>query len=63
MFKNESHVDQVAVELPAFPDGTFRLLSVMTGQVLGARTGEQFRHGIQIHIPPEHKVEVLEIRK
>ena len=63
LFKNESHLEQVAVELPAFPDGTFRLSSVMTGQVLGTRTGEQFRHGIQIHLPPEHKVEVLEIRR
>jgi alpha-galactosidase len=63
LFKNESHLEQVAVDLPAFPDGTFHLHSVMTGQVLGARTGGQFRRGIQIHLPPEHKVEILEIRK
>jgi hypothetical protein len=35
----------------------------MTGQALGTRTGGQFRHGIQVHLPPEHKVEILEIRK
>jgi len=63
LFKNESHFDQVAVELPAFPDGTFHLRSVMTGRVLGTRSGDQFRHGIQIHLPSEHKVEVLEIRR
>ena len=63
LFKNESHLDEAAIELPAFPDGTFHLRSVMTGQLLGTRTGEQFRHGIQIHLPPEHKVEVLEIRR
>jgi alpha-galactosidase len=63
LFMNESHLDEVDVELPAFPDGTFHLRSAMTGQALGTRTGEQFRQGIQIHLPPEHKVEVLEIRR
>jgi len=63
LFKNESRLGQVAVELPAFPDGNFHLRSVMTGQVLGAQSGERFRHGIQIHFPPEHKVEIVEIRK
>jgi alpha-galactosidase len=63
LFKNESHLDQVAVELPAFPDGKFHLRSVMTGQVLGDQSGEQIRHGIQIHFSPEHKVEIVEIRK
>ena len=63
LFKNDSHLDQVDVALPVFPDGTFHLRSAMTGQVLGTHTGEQFRKGIQIHLPPEHNVEVLEIRK
>jgi alpha-galactosidase len=63
LFMNESHLDEVDVELPVFPDGTFHLRSAMTGQALGTRTGEQFRRGIQIHLPPEHKVEVLEIRR
>jgi alpha-galactosidase len=63
VFKNESHFNQVAVELPAFPDGTFHVRSVMTGQALGTRTGAQFRHGIQIQLPSEHKVEIVEIRK
>lgn len=62
LFKNESHLDEVDVELPVFPDGTFHLRSAMTGQVLGIHTGEQFRHGIQIQFPPDHKAEVLEIR-
>ena len=48
LFKNESRFDDVAVELPAFPEGAFQLRSVITGQALGTRTGEQFRHGIQI---------------
>jgi alpha-galactosidase len=63
LFKNESHREEVDVVLPVFPDGTFHLRSAMTGQALGARTGEQFRQGIKIHLPPEHRVEILEIRK
>jgi hypothetical protein len=63
LFKNESHLEEVDVVLPVFPDGTFHLRSAMTGQALGARTGEQVRQGIQIHLPPEHRVEILEIRK
>ena len=48
LFKNESRFDQVAVELPAFPEGAFHLRSVMTGQVLGttaassSATGSRF---------------------
>jgi alpha-galactosidase len=63
LFKNESHLDQAAVKLPAFPEGSFHLRSVMTGQALGTRAGQEFRHGIQIHLPSEHKVEIVEIRK
>ncbi|MGA2986245.1 MAG: alpha-galactosidase [Terriglobia bacterium] len=63
LFKNESHLEQVVVKLPVFPEGTFHVRSAMTGQVLGAHTGEQFRQGIEVHLPPEHQVEVLEIRK
>ena len=63
LFKNESHLDQVVVKLPVFPDGTFHVRSAMTGQVLGARTGEQFRQGFEVPLPRDHKVEVLEIRK
>jgi alpha-galactosidase len=63
LFKNESHLDTVEVTLPVFPDGNFHIRSAMTGQALGTRTGEQFRQGMQIHLPPEHQVEILEIRK
>ena len=63
LFKNESHLDNVEVKLPVYPDGTFHVRSAMTGQALGTRTGEQFRRGIQIHLPAEHQVEVLEIRR
>ncbi len=63
LFKNESHLDQAKVVLPVFPDGTFRVRSAMTGRVLGNYTEEQFRQGIQVQLPPNYKVELLEIRK
>ncbi len=63
LFKNESHLDKAIVNLPVFPEGTFHVRSAMTGQAIGTYTGEQFRQGIQIHLPAEHQVEILEIRK
>jgi hypothetical protein len=63
LFKNESRLDQVEVKLATFPDGTYRVRSVMTGKTLGSFTGEQFRQGIQFRFPAEYKVELLEIRK
>jgi alpha-galactosidase len=63
LFKNETHLGQVEVKLPVFPDGNFQVRSAMTAQALGTRTGEQFRQGIQISLPAEHRVEILEIRK
>ncbi|MGO8790776.1 MAG: alpha-galactosidase [Terriglobia bacterium] len=63
LFKNDSHLDRVVVKLPVFPDGTFRVRSAVTGQVVGTRTGGNFRQGIEVHLPPEHQVEILEIRK
>jgi alpha-galactosidase len=63
LFKNESRLDHVEIKLPVFPGGTFNLRSAMTGQPIGSHTGEQFRQGIEIRLPPEHRVELLEIRK
>jgi alpha-galactosidase len=63
LFKNESHFDKVTVALPVFPDGTFHLRSAMTGQVGGTYPAEQLRDGIQVHFPPGHKAELLEIRR
>ena len=63
LFKNESHLEKATVALPAFPDGTFHLRSAMTGYVQGTYTAKQLRDGIQVHFRPDHKVEVLEIRR
>lgn len=62
LFKNESKLDNVDLKLPAFPDGSFQIRSVLTGRTLGERTGTQFRHGFRAPLPPDHKVDILEIR-
>ncbi len=63
LFKNDAPIEEVEVKLPAFPDGSFRVRSVMTGQTLGTFGGEQLRRGITVHFPESHRVEILEIRK
>lgn len=63
LFKNDAPIAQVEVKLPAFPDGSFHVRSVMTSQTLGTFSGEQFRRGITAHFPEGHKVEILEIRR
>jgi len=62
LFKNESSLDRVEVKLPTFPDGTYRVRSVMAGQALGNFTGEQVRNGIQVQLPVDNRVELLEVR-
>jgi alpha-galactosidase len=63
LFKNDSDTAQVEVKLLSFPDGSFHVRSVMAGQALGTFRGEQFRHGVTVHFPGIHKVEILEIRR
>lgn len=63
VFRNEASADNLLVSVPTFPDGAFRLTSGMTGASLGTFSGQQIRQGIQIPVPADHKVEVLEIRK
>jgi alpha-galactosidase len=63
IFKNESGAERVEVRLPTFPEGSFRVRSVMTGNSLGTYSGEQIRHGIQVQLPARYTVEVLEIRR
>jgi alpha-galactosidase len=63
LFKNKSETQRVEVKLPVFPDGQFRIRSVMTGQAVGNYSGEQIRRGLRVQLPVKFKVEVLEIRK
>ena len=45
LFKNESHLNEVDVVLPVFPDGRFHLRSAMTGRVLGTLPGNSSATG------------------
>jgi alpha-galactosidase len=63
IFRNESKNDTLRVELPAYPEGKFRVRSTLTGESLASITGEQMRRGVEFRVPAGHKVEVLEIRK
>ena len=61
IFKNDSGVERVRLNLPAFPDGAFHLRSVMTGQALGDFAGAQFRRGIDVPLSAGYKVDILEV--
>jgi alpha-galactosidase len=63
IFKNESGTQNVEVKLPVFPEGSFRVRSVMTGESLATFSGEQIRRGIQVRLPANYKVEILEVRR
>jgi alpha-galactosidase len=63
LFKNESHLDSVEVELPSFPEGTFRVRSAISGKALGSFTGQQFHQGVHFSLSPDYKADLLEVRK
>jgi alpha-galactosidase len=63
VFKNESNARDATVKIPNYPDGRFSLHSVMTGDSIGLFSGRQFRSGVVLPIPPEHKVQIIEVRK
>jgi alpha-galactosidase len=63
VFKNGSGVEQVNLRLPMLADGPYRIRSVMTGEALGAFSGEQLKAGLNVKLPQKHTVEILEIRK
>lgn len=63
IFKNESGVKRVRLELSALPDGSFHLRSVITGQPLGDFTGAEFRRGVDVPLSTNYKVDILEISK
>jgi alpha-galactosidase len=63
LFKNESHLSDVLVKLPTFPEGTFQVRSLMSQQALGARRSEELRQGVRVELPHDQKVEILEVRR
>ena len=62
IFKNESPVESVEFKLPTYPSGQFKVRSVMSGNLQGTFSGEQFRAGITINLTNQYKVDILEIR-
>jgi alpha-galactosidase len=62
LFKNDSEVPSVHIELPAFPAGHFTLRSVITETPPKLMSGAQLQGGMDIAMPAKHAVEILEIR-
>jgi alpha-galactosidase len=62
LFKNDSGLKSVQLKLPAHPDGEFRFRSVITDRPAGSYSGSDLRGGINVALPENSKVEILEIR-
>ena len=62
VFKNETKLKQVDVQIPTYPAGGFQVRSVMTGDSLGSVSGQQFQTGFTVPLPGNYKVQILEIR-
>lgn len=62
VFKNDTKLKQVGVQIPTYPAGGFLVRSVMTGDSLGPVSGQQFRTGFTVPLPGNRKVQILEIR-
>jgi len=63
IFKNETNARDVSVKIPNDAAGRFKLHSVMTGDPIGTFSGRQIRNGVALPIPPQHKVQIVEVRK
>ena len=63
LFKNESHLDRGRGKAAGFSGWNFPCPLGHDRARSGPHTGEQFRQGIPVQLPPEFKVEILEIRK
>lgn len=61
LFRNRAPRKTAEIKIPSFPDGQYHLRSLVTRQ-LQTCTGQQFREGIEVGFPPDHTLEVLEIR-
>ncbi len=63
IFRNGSGVEKVPVQIPAFPDGAFRLHAVMTDMPALEVRGSQLRGGISLAVASQHPVEVFEVSR
>lgn len=61
LFRNRAPRKTAEIKIPSFPDGKYHLRSLVTRQ-LQNYTGQQFREGIEVGFPPDHTIEILEIR-
>jgi len=63
IFKNETDLREVKVQIPTYPAGEYKVRSVMTGDSLGAVSGSQFQSEFSAPLPAQYKVQILEVRK
>jgi alpha-galactosidase len=61
LFRNEATATEAQVEIPGFPDGRFTLTS-WTGEKQREISGADLRSGIQVALPSDEPVQVLEVR-
>ena len=55
-------VPQVEIKLPTYPAGRFKLRSIMSKDLVGVFTGEQFQEGVTIPLTAQYKVDIFEVR-
>jgi alpha-galactosidase len=63
LFKNETTLDFVEVQLPMLPAGRYSLDSIMTGSQLGEFEREKLQQGIRVGFPKGQKVEILSVKR
>ena len=62
VFKNETDLGEVKVQIPTYPGGQYAVRSVIAGDSIGTIRGEEFQQGISVPLPSQYKVQILEIR-
>jgi hypothetical protein len=62
VFKNETRLQQAEVQIPVYPEGDYRVRSVITGDSLGVVPGRQFRPGLTVPLPENYTTQILEVR-
>lgn len=62
LFRNQCSSPFARIVIPAFPEGSFGMQSVVDHKKLEAQ-GIQFQRGLDLHFPAKHSVEILEIRR
>lgn len=63
LFKNETTLDAVEVQVPLPGEGHFRAVSAMDGAALGEISSAGLRAGVRIPFPEGHIVQIVELRR